>query len=625
MDRTRTQRGGALIAAVITMMLAVTLAFSAASISATDRADLKRNEREIEARELAKAGVHRAIAWINNTTTLNPFSPLQSLDQAVFTNGDPTKPVTSTLATNESLVRNGRNHGTFTVTLDAAVNGESRDVTITATGYVPNAQNPLAKATEQAVVQVGFTPGRVFDYTYFINNWGWFYGDTINAYGNVASNGQFDAALYKPGAFGMPRWATLSMANPASPDLGGYMDDNQDGLLDGNDGSIYAGWSIINVKNVRGSGGLAKNQHSFLQQSPMPNLSDLALYEAKAKAANSSLMIGSTVVSDAVLGDSAAEKPNVVLIGTAANPIVLNGPVVVRGDVILKGVITGQGSIYAGRNIYIADNLTYKNGPTSLAPANNTEATTEAWIAANRTKDFCGLFARENIVMGNYTNATWNSYVASWLANSLNASKEDAGLDGIPNTRKGRDGILGTADDDVLEGDGLFTVSKYSQAHADLGLIPAGKNVGDVIPGTGEDIDGDGVFDGTITTGALALKDALTSGKYAGNLPGGTTTFGQISSINITSIQAVMYTNHAAAMTTLASGFDCNIFGTLVSRNESIIYGTKSLNFYFDRRLCGGSQFGTMLPRTLAPLRIMMWRTLNADVHKGGFTQVYSP
>ncbi len=47
-------------------------------------------------------------------------------------------------------------------------------------------------------------PSRVFDYAYFINNWGWFYGDTIYCNGNARSNGQFDVAGYKPTVTGQP-------------------------------------------------------------------------------------------------------------------------------------------------------------------------------------------------------------------------------------------------------------------------------------------------------------------------------------------------------------------------------------------------------------------------------------
>ena len=44
-------------------------------------------------------------------------------------------------------------------------------------------------------------------------------------------------------------------------------------------------------------------------------------------------------------------------------------------------------------------------------------------------------------------------------------------------------------------GNGVFDVETYTQADADAGTIPVGSSIGDVIPGTGEDTDGDGRFD----------------------------------------------------------------------------------------------------------------------------------
>jgi len=44
-------------------------------------------------------------------------------------------------------------------------------------------------------------------------------------------------------------------------------------------------------------------------------------------------------------------------------------------------------------------------------------------------------------------------------------------------------------------GNGVFDVETYTQAHANAGEIPVGAAIGDIIPGTGEDLDGDGRFD----------------------------------------------------------------------------------------------------------------------------------
>ncbi|MEZ5975385.1 MAG: hypothetical protein R3E96_11255 [Planctomycetota bacterium] len=158
--------------------------------------------------------------------------------------------------------------------------------------------------------------------------------------------------------------------------------------------------------------------------------------------------------------------------GTNSKPIVINGPVVVRGDVLISGVVEGQGVIYSGGNTYVPDSIEYKHGPPQPRPQHNFQDQTEAWLTASKNTDFLGLFSAENIVVGDFTNPSWRSNVGAWMTSSMNQSAEDAGEDGIPNTAAGRDGILGTADDDVLEGDGVFTVEFYSAADAAAGMIP---------------------------------------------------------------------------------------------------------------------------------------------------------
>ena len=95
-------------------------------------------------------------------------------------------------------------------------------------------------------------------------------------------------------------------------------------------------------------------------------------------------------------------------------------------------------------------------------------------------------------MVGDYTDDWWQTNVSNWVNHDLNKSREDAGSDGIQNTREGPDGILGTADDDFMEDDGVWTVNHYTEEDAERGLIPEGSRPGDVIPGSGEDIDGDG-------------------------------------------------------------------------------------------------------------------------------------
>ncbi len=626
-DRRQDQRGGVLIVALIAMVLAVSLAFAATTLSTSRRSAVARDERDLQARATAEAGVQRVMAWAQELAALDPARPFAAIDALAGRTALDGTPIPFVLADGELLTGAARSYGALTVSLTARANGDARDLRITATGHVPDVNAPLAKATAHAIVRLAPRPAPGFEYAYFVNHWAWLYSSRINVYGNAGSNGQFDAGDRAPGLFGNPRYRSVSRADPAHPDLVGYLDDNHDGVTDGSDGGIYSAWDIVGSDSVRGMGGNTANQHAFGAPLAMPQLADLSVRESDALAtgANVSLSGGYDAsgnplppieLADAVLGDEPGEQQNLVLIGTANQPIVLNGPIVVRGDVIIKGVVTGKGAIYAGGNIYVADNVTYANPPSQWQPASMSEADLEAWLAAERQRDFCGLFARENVVMGDFTNATWRTWVDKWLADPGNASAEDAGLDGIPGTLLGRDGIAGTADDDVLEGDGTWTVDHYTQAHADAGILPPGKVVGDPIPASGEDIDADGVQDGAITLNDFDLPATLDSGAWAGNLPPGTTQFKQLSTVGLTTIEATVATSHAAAMASLASRNEFNLRGSLVSRVEAMVSSTTKLNFTFDLRLLGGGLHPELLPPVLAPPQIVAWQWSGEDLHQ---------
>ena len=285
---------------------------------------------------------------------------------------------------------------------------------------------------------------------------------------------------------------------------------------------------------------------------------------------------------------------------------------------IIDGVVTGQGAIYSGGNVYCPSSIKYKNGPATTRPTSSSQADTEAWLSSNWNKDFLGLFAKENVVVGDFTDPTWQYYEAWWMGHPLNSSVEDAGADGIPNTRRGRDGILGTADDDVLEGDGVFTIEHYTAADQAAGLIPPGKNVGDPIPGTGEDIDGDGVFDPQASLADVLLTTPLNTTNFAGNMPAsGYASYHSISSMFATNLDAVFYTNHSFCYTVFG-GESAKINGALVSRNENCVYGTPSLDVNYDCRLLGGTtgMAASLLPRTIAPVEILRWEHIDHDPNR---------
>jgi hypothetical protein len=502
---------------------------------------------------------------------------------------------------------------------------DARDVVTKCTGTYHGVSRTIL-----ATLRMELEPSKVFDYMYFMNHWSWLYVDGMAVNGNVRSCGDFDFGNHSPAMNGHPDF---------SKRCGVKMFEST--------GGITSTCDIDGAYNVQGMGGLTANQHKYEDANgnmvldededhdgdldldmprklPMPNLSDTNLYEQYAHdwndGAGSSLKIegagpGGTdlQVSDAVYGDTAGEKENLVLIGTEANPILLDGPVVVRGAVIIKGYVKGKGTIYSNHNVYIPDNIVYVDGPATDTPDWTYGEGVEAWQTAssewnltNENKTGLGLFARENIVLDNYTNSTWRSYVSSWLNNSLNESEEDLGLDGLPNT-----GDLG-------EGDGEWTVDYYTQDDYDKGLIPPDKSIGDVIPGSGEDIDGDGVYDGTISLSHFDIPAPLNADNWGGNLPPGASSIADLvnptGDRQLNTVHAMLYTNHALAGLFGRNASEVTFYGGWVSRVESTITYTSNTHFTHDERFTGGGkEYGFLLPRTKSEVMVVTWREVQND------------
>jgi len=354
------------------------------------------------------------------------------------------------------------------------------------------------------------SPAKVFDYSYFINNWGWFYGGPITSYGDVRSNGKF-SFKYGPTV----------------------------------EGEIYSAYEVDIDGTINGFGAQAQYQHPYSKSVPMPNLNDLSYYESVAAG---SVVVGSTTLIDGVLGDDGGENENIVLIGTATDPIEINGTVVVRGDVIVSGVITGQGTLYSGRNLYVPNNITYDDGPTTEKPTYPgggppDSADISSWVASNDAKDLVGFAATESVILGDYTKSSNQWIFDNYL---YNMGSEDVGQDGIPDT-----GDTGE-DNDVFE-------SAY------------------------EDIDGDGVEDGDYTSAEVATQAALTT---FDNLPEGYTTYEDIVTnpdtytAGTTTMEGIFYTNHA--MSGRPEG-DCVINGSIISKDEAI--GINSIVINYDWRI----------------------------------------
>ena len=575
---------------VVVLILAVVLAvFCVTSLMVSDRESQGTHvgiQRD-KAFFIASAGLHDAVKTLKDMMAASSlggaFEPFEALAGTTVVEKCP-------------LMSSGVAAGEYEVVVDSvtAVDSSNRDITITSTGWVPSADHPrVVRRTVTAVLRIGCARSEVFDYVYFINNWAWYHGENIKANGNVRANGRFCFGGHSSEINGLPRFTGLS-----SCVFGEKVDD----------GGIYASWDVVEDDEVEGDTSGEEHKHSFVETARMPNLTDLSAYEATAKLNNSSITIGGTKVCNAVVGDEEGEKPNLYLDGSSDSPIVLNGPVVVRGDLIIQGYVTGKGALYAGGNIYVAGDLKYKNKIEDTP--DGTRDKMEAWLVKAEDADALGLFAVEHIIVGDYTDSEWQEYVGGRVNDSQYGSGETAGEDKIHRTRAGRDGIAGTADDDALEDDGAWTTDFYTGKHAEWGLIPDGFHIGDPIPGTGEDTDGDGKYDPPTKMSEFDLKAPLLRDYWEGNLP---KTDSPISycdicrgGIKIKQLDAAFYTNHTFAVLT---DEDLIINGCLVVRNEATLYGKKHLTLNYDVRLLRlNNPHGLWLPTTWQPLKMVMWR-----------------
>lgn len=570
-------KGSILLATTVIIGLAMTfvLASMVAVHSKVCEADVRKVQ--LQSCTVADAGLEQGTHWIRETMKIwGSFSPIDNLDTDPEDGIEDHATLVIAAGTPDGTLTDaaGNTIGEYDIFFDVSNRGSStsREITILARSFIPSktaVQNGLPGiATSDAASRllIRQVDGKAGNYSYFINHWGWFYGSSITSNGSDRANGKF-TLRYNPTINGSPIYEEAD-----GSDLQGQL----------NDGGVFAGLNIDG--SCRGMGGCEDNQYEYEEPIIMPNLSNLTYYKAAATANGSTLTVGGTeFTGNGVYGDDAGEKENLYLEGTAADPIEINGTVVVDGTLVIKGYVTGQGAIITKDNIHVAGNIQYVNGPTTTRPASDDEATTEQWIQDNMDKDFLGLYAGEHVVVGDMSNNTWQNYVFGWLNHSANRSDEDAGADMIHATG------------DSGEDDGQWDVEYYTQVHQDLGLIPSGTDVGDPIPGTGEDIDGDGTYDERITTNGhwrneFKTSTSINSNHWGGTLPahGYNRQYKNIAEPNIYHLDGCFYTNHAFAGFFNGGGNTITFNGALISRNESIVY-TPRLTMNHDERLTGRS------------------------------------
>jgi len=609
----KTDNRGMAMAVVIPILLLISFLGIVAVMNSNTYIDIAGSvKRNSQAFYVAEAGLERAIneyVWgnffdENVSPMINPFGWLENLDDSLFYN-------------NVALGNDGYYSARVTGVSNPGPRSpyiDCRDVTIEATG---RANGGTEEVTLEATMRFGVLPSGVFDYAYFINHFGWWAGFPSNgavANGNVRANGHFDLLSGYFRGNGNPRF------NPVTGqvlDLGGAY---AGGYVYPTNGSGYQGMVADSV-NRHSYGGVDKSKDDRAQIE-MPNLNDpadldndgivdeLNPYYIGLANGNFGADMGKVGIDDnsngvldesevlvrGTYGDDAGELGNLALIGTDAKPIIIVGTVAVTQNLAIKGTIKGQGSFYVGRNTYIGDQLKYANPPTTKPIFNYGTETPEQYLARldtwrqdNRTRDMVAFMTVNNIVAGNHTQSSWRNYITNaggWLVDYRNNGKEDVGVDGV----FGRlDDRLNPYQASYKENDGYFTVviadANGYQRLEDLPIVggvaqvPGGYHI---VPGTGEDLDGDGKYTGAYSYATdINFNTPFNSTNFY-NLPSTITNYSGFSSFSTSRMDGVFYTNHS-----ICGWFTdyCVFNGAVIARNEAIVLTGGHVTLNHDDRL----------------------------------------
>ena len=413
----------------------------------------------------------------------------------------------------------------YTITASSRVNGKVR--------------------TLQASV-TAFPVSQVFDYEYFLNNWGWWWGTPIYGQGGQRSNWDFDFQG-SPTVNGQLYAADLVEHNEVKYTIGTP--------------APFAGVAGVDPITY---------VHDGATRVVMPNLLNFSNYITTAlmNPSTNGIWIGSTqVVAGVVNNGSKSGVSGIYLVGTSANPITINGTVVVPGDVVIKGVVTGKGTLYVGGNLYIANSLTYSNGPNwSTSPETLAPTNRDAWVTDNKPKDLVAYAVNGAIYGGDVTSDDWINYEYNMGGSGLAHVGDESQL--------GQDGIKGTGDDGIpfLHADG--TRSAWYDADGN-GVVNANYNYSNDINMT---TDRANKIQGYPTT-----SSGNQNGTSTGNGDNATpVAYNSIASNDMTTFDGIFYCNHAVAIRSAASS--TTFHGAVISRDEQIVFNSVC-NFVYDSRI----------------------------------------
>lgn len=448
--RRKSRNRGSLAIGVLTLLVivmeigAVTLFTSNANIVRATR-----QENRAVLIQLADAGLQaESDAFFQSFKVTQDFTAIDS----ATVGADYSKPkatLNDRMATNQ--------HFSASVVGATQVSSFVRDLVIVSVGWIDTNGNGVLDVGEprravRSTVRYSLSRAEVFDYAYFVNNYGWMQGfgpGDLIVNGDMRANGNFDFSGGTPTINGSVYAAPNNKLSPAAPGIvnisptqwsNAYYSANADARSrqaydsskHGKKGTAeYEAWKDIiydhdaYVKDDEISGSVVGDKDGIRAYdgtvlSPeststlnMPDLTDLSRYAS----ASSSYVDSKHTYGDGTpnpgygqgayvdVWNSATNKydristngvvnGNAILIGTSDHPIKIHGPVTVTQDAIIKGTVDGQGTVYTGRNVHIVGSITYQSPPDFRG----TDPT--AIDHSNEKKSMLGLAARASIIMG---------------------------------------------------------------------------------------------------------------------------------------------------------------------------------------------------------------------------------
>ena len=483
----------------------------------------------------------------------------------------------------------------------------------------------------ETVVFAGLDQSPVFDNAYFVNNYGWMNGSSIVINGKMRANGNVSLSgstvngfIYAAKNTEVGANGTVSLSsspqikntssyrsaygNRARPDSDDYR------TADAYDAPERSGAIVKPTRytyNENGDivdrigGTRAENSgdpivNEYADAVPMPFVSDLGDYVDYAQSARTNgvksqltypgysyqdesgqtvTRAGGTVnvhyAGAGPSGDAAlADKGALVLIGTQANPITIDGPVVVDSDVIIKGYVKGQGTIYSGRNVHIIGDIKYVDPPTWNHPDADDAATAER----NATKDMLGLVAKGNIVIGDSSDKSWHNSVDNYIKSGTSSSvvkkyacdPSDANI-GYPATFQGDYTAIENVNGQTFgkvrtktQGTGEYVTTRVPQ-YDWWGRVIGYKDVTTEKTETVFYTANDRRYYETVCDDNILKKLKDASG--------------------IAQIDAILYNNHGIFGTPGRNNATFNLNGSLVCRDEALIFSGNGIRFNWDFRL----------------------------------------